>query len=163
MGHSSNTFFLWPHSRHMGVPRLGAESATAIWDPSMSVTAHSNTGSSPHQARPGIKPVSSWLLVGFISMVPLQELLKKYFRKIILTVESWSTMMWTQFVGERVILYRGRRFFKSGEESELAFDWGFAMANVVLPDYLLCFSWVRNRLTDCNRVYILTMDHTVYL
>ena len=30
-------------------------------------TAHSNAGSSTHQARPGIEPATSWFLVGFIN------------------------------------------------------------------------------------------------
>ena len=37
-------------------------------------TAHGNTGALIHRARPGIEPASSWILVGFISAVPQQEL-----------------------------------------------------------------------------------------
>ena len=40
-------------------------------------TAHGNTGSLTHWARPGIEPVSSWILVRFISAAPQQELLLK--------------------------------------------------------------------------------------
>ena len=41
-------------------------------------TAHSNAGSLTHfWVRPGIKPTSSWMLVGFISAVPQRELLGK--------------------------------------------------------------------------------------
>ena len=69
--------FSGPHPRHMEVPRLGAElepqllayaTATAMWDPSdpsIHTTAHSNTGSPTHWARPGIKPESSCIPVGF--------------------------------------------------------------------------------------------------
>ena len=71
----------------MEVPRLGVESepqllayATVIaaWDPSLIcdfyTTAHDNARSPPHGARPGIEPASSWILVGYISTVPQQEL-----------------------------------------------------------------------------------------
>ena len=37
-------------------------------------TAHCNAGSLTHWARPGIEPVSSWMLVRFISLEPWQEL-----------------------------------------------------------------------------------------
>ena len=36
--------------------------------------AHSNAGSSTHWARPGIKPATSWFLVGFVSAAPRREL-----------------------------------------------------------------------------------------
>ena len=38
------------------------------------IRAHGNAGSLTHWARPGIEPVSSWTLVGFISAEPRQEL-----------------------------------------------------------------------------------------
>ena len=37
-------------------------------------TAHSNVGSLTHWARPRVKPVSSWMLVRFVSTEPRQEL-----------------------------------------------------------------------------------------
>ena len=37
--------------------------------------AHGNARSLTHWARPGIEPMSSWILVGFISTDPQQELL----------------------------------------------------------------------------------------
>ena len=37
-------------------------------------TAHGNTGSLAHWTRPGIKPTSSWFLVGFVSSAPWREL-----------------------------------------------------------------------------------------
>ena len=36
--------------------------------------SHSNTGSLTHWSRPGIKPSTSWFLVGFVSAEPWQEL-----------------------------------------------------------------------------------------
>ena len=36
--------------------------------------AHGNTGSLTHWVRPGIKPASSWILVGFVSAAPQWEL-----------------------------------------------------------------------------------------
>ena len=37
-------------------------------------TAHGNAGTLTHQARPGIEPTTSWLLVGFIYAEPQWEL-----------------------------------------------------------------------------------------
>ena len=37
-------------------------------------TAHSNAGSLTHWVRPGIEPTSSWILVGFATTKPQQEL-----------------------------------------------------------------------------------------
>ena len=75
------------HQRHREVPRVGVESelqpplayttATATPDPSHICnlhTAHGNTGSFTHWARPGIEPVFSWMLVRFISAEPRWEL-----------------------------------------------------------------------------------------
>ena len=47
-------------------------------------TAHSNTGSLNHWARPGIEPVSSWIIDRFPSAEPLQELQEKWFESGIL-------------------------------------------------------------------------------
>ena len=47
------------------------------WIQAMSVTyttAHGNTRSLIHWARPGIEPASSWILVKFVSTEPQQEL-----------------------------------------------------------------------------------------
>ena len=69
----------------MEVPRLGVNSelqlppyasATATWDLSPSATyttAHGNAGSLTLWARPGIKPASSWTLVGFVTAEPPWE------------------------------------------------------------------------------------------
>ena len=63
--------FLGPQLRHTKVPTLGVElepqqrgiramSATHT-------TAHSNAGPLTHQAVPGIRPASSWILVRFVT------------------------------------------------------------------------------------------------
>ena len=48
-------------------------------------TSHSNPGSLTHWAGPGIKYSSSWILVGFVSTEPQQELLKCLFNFIFKT------------------------------------------------------------------------------
>ena len=72
-------FFLGPHPRHMEVPRLGGKSELQpkptpqpqqhqLGIRAVSVTyttAHGNAGSLTHWVKPGIKPESSWILVGF--------------------------------------------------------------------------------------------------
>ena len=79
--------FLGPHLQHMdqelnrscGCPptpqpqqlRIRATSTTYT-------TAHSSAGSITHWASPGIEPVSSWMLVRFVSAEPQQELWGKY-------------------------------------------------------------------------------------
>ena len=55
----------------MEIPRLGDQSELQLLT---YTTAHSNAGSLTHRERPGIKPATSWLLVGFVSTVPQQEL-----------------------------------------------------------------------------------------
>ena len=69
----------------MEVPRLGTGlvgAATAghshshIGIQAVSVTyttAHGNTRSLTYGARPGLEPVSSWILVGFVSTMPQRE------------------------------------------------------------------------------------------
>ena len=69
--------FLEPHLRHMEVPDQGLNQSCShrlhhrhrqCRIRAMSVTytpAHGNTRSLTHGARPGIEPVSSWILVGF--------------------------------------------------------------------------------------------------
>ena len=70
-----------PHQWRMEVPRLGVKSelqppayarTTETWDLSHicnlhHTTAHGNARSVTHWARPGIEPMSSWMLVGFIN------------------------------------------------------------------------------------------------
>ena len=69
---------------HMGVPRLGVElelqltayaTVCQIWATSATyITAHDNARSLTHWARPWIEPVSSWILVRFISTEVRQQL-----------------------------------------------------------------------------------------
>ena len=66
--------FLGLHLRHMEVSRLGVELELQPLDDN---TAHSNVGCSTHWTRPEIKPMSSWILVRFVSTEPWQELKKK--------------------------------------------------------------------------------------
>ena len=79
--------FLGLHLRHMEVPRLRVKSelqllaydtatATGIWAMSATcTTVHGNARSLTHRARPRIEPVSSWILVRFLSTEPQWELL----------------------------------------------------------------------------------------
>ena len=50
-----------------------------IGDVATVATAHSNTGSLTHWARPEIKPAASWILVGFITAEPQREPLELMF------------------------------------------------------------------------------------
>ena len=50
---------------------------------------HSNARSLAHSVRPGIKPVSSWLLVRFVSAEPLQEL-----QEIFIGIEKQEFPSW---------------------------------------------------------------------
>ena len=59
------------HLWHMEVPRLGIESKLQL---QTYTTAYSNAGSLTHWVRTGIKPVSSWMLLGFLTSEPQQEL-----------------------------------------------------------------------------------------
>ena len=71
--------FLGPLPQHMEVPRLGVESELCcwptpepqqrgIWATSVTYTpAQGNARSLTHWARPGIKPITSWFLVGFVN------------------------------------------------------------------------------------------------
>ena len=81
-------FFLGLHKRLMEVSRLGIE--LELQQPAYATitamqcriralsanytTAHSNAGSLTHWEGPGIKPASSWILVGIVSTEPQWEL-----------------------------------------------------------------------------------------
>ena len=76
-------FFLGLQVQHMKVPRLGL-SCRSMPQPQQRqirvasvtyTTAQGNMGSLTHRAGPGIKPVFSWILVGFITAEPQRELL----------------------------------------------------------------------------------------
>ena len=59
--------FLGPYSHHMEVPRLGVQLELYLL---AYTTAHSNAGHLTYWARPGIEPVSSGMLVRFVSREP---------------------------------------------------------------------------------------------
>ena len=61
--------FLVLHPQHIEFPRLGIQASSVIC-----TIAHSNTRLLTYRARPGIKPASSWILVGFVSTVSWWEL-----------------------------------------------------------------------------------------
>ena len=60
----SFSLFLGLHPWHMEVLRLGVEPEL---QPLAYTTARDNTGSSTHQARPGMEPTSSWMVVRFFN------------------------------------------------------------------------------------------------
>ena len=74
--------FLGAHTQHMEVRRLEVElelyllayvTATEMRDPSHTcnyTTAHGNTISLTHQARPGMEAASPWILVKFVTPEP---------------------------------------------------------------------------------------------
>ena len=64
--------FLFIAAQHMEVPRLGVRSELQLL---AYTTAQGNSGSLTHSVRPGIKPVSSWILVVFVNTEPQWELL----------------------------------------------------------------------------------------
>ena len=58
-------FFLGLHPRYMEVPRLGAWIGAAGLRHS-----HGSAGSLTRRVRPGIQPISSWILVRFVAAEP---------------------------------------------------------------------------------------------
>ena len=71
-------FFLGPHPRHMEVPRLGVQLELHLpaYDshrnnrfelPCDYTTVHGDAGFLTHWTRPGVKPIYSWILVGFVN------------------------------------------------------------------------------------------------
>ena len=60
---------------------LHSRSNLVIWaKPAAYTTAHGNTGSLTHWARPGIEP--AWFLVGFVSNAPRRELLFVFYLSV---------------------------------------------------------------------------------
>ena len=80
--------FLEPHLWHREILGQGQNQSHSCWHMpqpqqfrflAMSgayTTAQGNAGSPTHRARPGIEPVSSWILVGFLWDVPQWEIQK---------------------------------------------------------------------------------------
>ena len=70
--------FLGPHPRHMEVPRLGVKSEQLPAYTEATATSHLSCSCDLHRssrkrqilnsAGPGIKPASSWILAGFVTM-----------------------------------------------------------------------------------------------
>ena len=110
-------FLLGPHQQHMEIPRLGVQSdlllpayarATATPDPSFVCDLHhssGNAGSPTHWARPGTKPESSRILIGFVSATPQRELLSSVF---MLRNYGSYTLMWNCLVmrSSKIGLYK---------------------------------------------------------
>lgn len=92
--HSHNTFFAfraaptaYGSSQSRDLIRATAADLCRIWAAYETyTTAHSSAWSLTHRASPGIKPATSWLLVGFISAVPQWELHNSYFLIIAILV-----------------------------------------------------------------------------
>ena len=93
--------FLGLHVQHMEFPRLGSNQSCSYWpvpqpqqhrieaESVTYTTAHVNARSLTHWARLGIEPASSWILVGFISTEPQQEL-NVILNNVCIT-ESWAS------------------------------------------------------------------------
>ena len=64
-----------------------------IWAEYSTYTTAHNAGSLTHWTRPGIKPQTSWFLVGFISAVPRRELQEFLHLWIFLFITSCSCFM----------------------------------------------------------------------
>ena len=97
--------FLGPHLQHVEVPRIGVtlelyhSHGNSGSEPCLQHTPH-NAESLTHWARLGIEPMSSWILVGFITAEPWRELpfffcfksgIFFHLKKILLKY-SWFTM-----------------------------------------------------------------------
>ena len=67
---------LWPTPQRWRDPKVGK----------------SSTRSLTHQARPGIEPESSWILVGFVTAEPPQELWFSFFKHVIICSNHFHTL-----------------------------------------------------------------------
>ena len=63
-----------PRQGRLGNKELISFRATPVAFGGYQARGPGNAGSLPHRARPGIKPTSSWIQVGFISAAPRQGL-----------------------------------------------------------------------------------------
>ena len=87
----------------MEIPRLGVRwelqlpaytTATAIRDLSCDHNLHhGSAGSATHWARPGIKPASSWILVGFITTEPQREFPQDLLLSEVVLEELWVSLV----------------------------------------------------------------------
>ena len=71
-------FFFFPQGRTKEYESSQARGQIGTPAPSLH-HSHSNSESLTHEARPGIEPVSSWILVGFVSAEPQWELPVQFF------------------------------------------------------------------------------------
>ena len=130
--------FLGPHPWHMEVPRQGVQlefqlpaytTATECQIRATSATyttAHGDTRSSTHWARPGIEPASLWILVRFVSAEPQWELLllSSYPELMTLNLQYLKLMI----AERRQILWRPGRDKRwvgaqGGEHEEMRKQW----------------------------------------
>ena len=144
------------HPWHMEVPRLGAELKLQLL---AYTTAHSNAGCLTYWARPGIEPVSLWILVRFATTEPWRELPSTQFlsrTQLSFMTWSWSLLLsishgWlkkTHMLGNR------RENFKSGNNHHVnantrSFVWlecGCLQRHTVPGDELLDGSFSSTRI-----------------
>ena len=140
-------FFLGLHPWHMEIPRLGVKlelqlqvsaTATATWDEAASATyttGHSNAGTLTHWVRPETKPLSSWILVSFITTEPQQKL------RILIIIAKETITKIQCFKQQRFIL--SHSFWGSGIWEQLSslglaweLSWGCSLA-VCIPCLVL--------------------------
>ena len=73
---------------------IGAAAAGLCHRPSV---AHGNARFLTHGERPGIKPTSSWVLVGFVTTEPCQEL-QKFYVQYSIQYQCWISTMATWYI-----------------------------------------------------------------
>ena len=87
--------------RLIGATAAGLHQSNSNPRSKLYTTAHGNTGSLTHWARPGIEPETSWFLVGFASAAPwweLQMLLSFFFfRSLRNTIVDWNNVIYLLF------------------------------------------------------------------
>ena len=108
--------FLGPHLQHMEAPRQGSNQSCSrrpmpqpqqhrIQASSVTyTTAQGNAKSLTHWARPRIRPMSSWMLVKFISTAPHQELHNSFFQKWLRSSSHGSAVMNPTSIHEDAVL-----------------------------------------------------------
>ena len=101
--------FLWLQLRHIEVPRARDQMGAAN---SALFHSHRNTGSLTHWARPGTKPESSWILVGFIAA----ELSTTELPVIIILIKTSLRLQW--------LLSKRQNFDKDEEKREPLYSVG---------------------------------------
>ena len=78
--------------KHVEVPRLWVKLELQL--PAYTIAHSSNTRSLTHWAKPGIEPTSSWILMGFLTTEPQEELQTyEVLRRILLCLSCWESEM----------------------------------------------------------------------